>query len=138
MRDHEGNRDVGGRLRKGQAGGIGLHDFEFGIRFERSAQEHGRRVDRADLVSERFQISRETPLAAPYVQCEPSDAEQARESFPVKLPVAVVARLARPSNPVARVRFPRGCRCRILVLAHRAYPPSRIMPCSSGRMSEPS
>src|SRR5919108_649402 len=104
---HERDDEIGRAVLERQLRSIRLDVLAVGIRLPRGRDQRRRRVDADHPVAERAQVARHPTLAAPDVQRQPARGRERRQQgFAVEAPIAVVTRLARPPDPVRRLRLP--------------------------------
>ena len=104
---HERDDEIARAVLDRQSGGVRLADVKRRIGGPRGLDERGRRVERAHVVAALLQVAREPTFAAADIEGQPAGRrQQFEEALPMKAPVGVVVRLARPARPVGGVAFP--------------------------------
>ncbi len=90
-----------------EGGGIGHPVVARRVRLFGVLDQRRRGVHADDVVAVPAEVARESALAAAEVEREPGGRrQQCEEAIAVKLPVAIVARPARPGDPVLGFRLP--------------------------------
>ena len=104
---HERDDEIARAVLDRQSGGVRLADVKRRIGGPRGLDERGRRVERAHVVAALLQVAGEPTFAAADIEGQPAGRrQQFEEALPMKAPVGVVVRLARPTASSRRRGVP--------------------------------